>query len=344
MDKKYLQIANLIEIRINRGDYPEGYLPGLRKLGNELGANYLTVRQALHNLCNKGILKASNNKKFEIIAQYDKGDNIKIASIMPIGSVGSLFPELVNYTLQNSKTTLKRFFYSSYEDGIIPEVIDGDFDIIFYLIDPQKISKLFMDKLQKNRNKVVSLTFDYTSLGIRLLAEADIESSINRLLKHISESGHKRIDILAVAHDNEIINNRVDICERSADNYGLIHTCTRRIVPEFFNEFKYARQTTTDLYSDGMKPDAIFVPTVPAAMAVQRILKDLGYTPGIDCSLVSCEDYEFARNCIPSITVSHTPPIGPYIDELIKNHQNKIFDELLFQPEEPSLFIGESTV
>ena len=344
MNKKYLQIATLIENRINRDNYSGGYLPSLRNLGNELGANYLTVRQALHYLCNKGILRASNNKKFEIVSHNNSiSDSLKIASIMPIGTTGSLFPELVNYTLQDRKITLKRFFYSYYEDEIIPAVIDGDFDIVFFLIDPLNISQLFKDKIEKNKNKVVSLTFDYTDIGIRLLAESDIEISINKLLEIIAKQEHYRLDILATVHDNEILNKRIHACEKNAEKYGLTHTCIRHIVPEFSHEFKFARKITSDIYSKGMKPDAIFVPTVPAAMAVQRSLNDLGYKSGSDYSLVSCEDLEFAKSCLPSITVSYTKDIFPFVKKLIDNHLNSEFSQLVFQPQEPAIFIGEST-
>ena len=343
MNKKYHQIATLIENRINRGVYTGGCLPSLRNLGSELGVNYLTVRQALHFLCNKGILRASNNKKFEIIIQNNLSNNLKIASIMPIGGTGSLFPELVNYTLQNSKITLSRFFYSYYEDDIIPTVIDGNFDIVFFLIDPIKISQLFKEKIQRNRKKVVSLTFDYTDMGVRLLAESNIESSLDILLKSLADSGHKRIDILGSVHNNEILNKRILACKKNAEKYKLNHTCTLNTVPDFLQEFNYARQITTELYCKKLKPDAIFVPTVPAAMAVQRSLYDLGYKTGIDCSLVSCEDLEFAKNCLPSITVSYTPDIFPYLKELIKKHIQGKYDQLIFQPIKPNLFIGEST-
>jgi DNA-binding transcriptional regulator YhcF (GntR family) len=342
MDKKYHQIAQLIENRINRGNYPEGSLPSLRNLGVELGANYLTVRQALHYLCDKGILISSNKKKFEIVSNNTFSSNLKIATLMPIDATGSLFSNLVKFTHQNKKISIKRFFYSYYEDEIIPTVIDGDFDIVFFLIDPLKISQLFIEKIQKNKNKVISLTFDYTNLEIRLLAESDIESSINKLLEVIAKRGHRRLDILAAVHDNEILNKRIHTCEKNAERYGLTHTCIQHIVPEFLHEFEFARKITSDIYSKGMAPDAIFVPTVPAAMAVQRSLNDLGYKPGIDCSLVSCEDLEFAQNCLPSITVSYTQDIFPFIKKLIEKHLKGEYDQLVFQPKIPNIFIGES--
>ena len=344
MQKKYLQIAALIKERIRQGNYVNGILPGLRYLGNELDVSYLTVRQALHYLCSKGILQAGNNKNFKIISNISDTSELKIATISPLGSDNNLFNGIIKSLLRNYDISLKQFLYAYKEDEVIPNAVDGNFDLIFYLIEPENFSPVLKNKFKKNRHKLISINFDYRDIGIRMLGETDIRQSIEVLISLIAERGHRQIDILAVTHENEIIDKRVKYGKIFSNKYNLCCSLYRKIVPDFYYELDYAGKFTIDIYKTGRKPDAIFVPTVPAAMAVQRKLKDLGYTSGIDYSLVSCEDSHIAENCIPSITVSHTPDITSYVRELIENHKLGDWDKLLYKPSKANLSIGESLI
>jgi DNA-binding transcriptional regulator YhcF (GntR family) len=344
MKKKYLQIASLIENRIEQGNYTNGILPGLRILGNELDVSYLTVRQALHVLCEKGILKAENNRNFKVVNSFAEKVDLKIATISPLGSNNDLFNKVIKTLLRNYNISLKQFLYAYKEDEIIPNAVDGNFDLIFFLIEPDNFSPLVKNKFKNNKNKLVSVLFDYRDIGIRTVAEADIEKSIEMLFKLISERNHKKIDILATTHKNQIIDKRIEYGQKFAGKYNLKCNVHRKKVPDFYYEMEYSGMLTSDIYTCSNAPDAIFVPTVPAAMAVQRKLMDIGLTSGRDYSLISCEDYHFAVNCIPSITVSYSSDTTPYLKELIDNHNVGYFDKLLYKPMQPEIFIGESLI
>ena len=41
---KYRQMVELLEQRINNGEYPEGKLPAVRLLAEDIGFSYLTAR------------------------------------------------------------------------------------------------------------------------------------------------------------------------------------------------------------------------------------------------------------------------------------------------------------
>ncbi len=345
MTKKYLQIAEIIQRRIDEGEYHDGTLDGLRTLGTEFGVSYLTVRQSLHHLCRKGILKASNNKRFKIMeTRMPSPEGGKYAILLPMGALNVGFPDAISKAVNGIGGTLKRYFYSYYEDEIISSTIDGDFDLIFFMIDLSKTSEILIDKIVENKDRMVSLTFDYTEKNIRFLAEADIGASIKLLLDLLSENGHDRLDIMGVAHDNKIISDRIQSAEKFAKELGFKHTCLRKTVPEFSYEFDIASELALQLYGGGIVPDAIFVPTVYASMAVMRALKDKGLLAGKDYSLVSCEDLMFAKYCIPSITISYTPDTTSLVKALINHHKKKDFSKLKFQPSSPLLFKGETVV
>ena len=340
MKKKYYQIAEIIKSRIENGSYSDGTIPGLRVLGNELGVSYLTVRSALHLLCSQGLLEASNNKNFKIIQNKSKEYDLRIAALSPLGGSNDMLNKVLKSVMLNYNVLIKQFHYTNRNDETIPNALDGDFDLIFFLIEPDNFPLLLENKFKNNKHKLVSVTFDYRKLGIRLIAEADIKKSVEMLLK-VLKTGHRKLDIIAATHSNEIIKARLDIAELYAEKYKFKHNTYNKTVPGFDYEIDYAGALAFEIYKD-KRPDAIFVPTVPAAMGVKRKLKDLGYQAGKDYSLVSCEDYHIAANCIPSITITYTPDITPFIKELIDNHRNDNIEKLLYKVDSPELFIGES--
>lgn len=341
---KYLQIADVIRRRIHEGEYAGGELDGLRGLGTEFGVSYLTVRRSLHHLCDEGLLAPSNNKRFRIVTgQRRAPTGGKYGLLMPQGAMNAGFPDVIGTVVRRLDGSLKRHFYSYYQDPILASTLDGDFDLIFFLIDPRHINRVFLDRLVEKRARVVSLTFDYTAYGIRLLAEADIAASVRLLLELLVARGCRRLDILGIAHDNEIIASRIASAAAVARQLAIPHTALRRTVPEFSYEFDTATKLAAELYGGGVVPDGIFVPTVFAAMAVMRALQDRGCTAGKDYALVSCEDITFARHVIPSVTVSYTPDPTDLIAELVRRHSAKDFTQLVYKPVAPCVFHGEST-
>jgi len=343
MDRKYVQIAEIIKSRIAHGDYQDSSLSSLRSLSDELGVNYLTVRQALHSLCDDGILKARNNKRFEIVKRKrPEPAGGEFAVIFPMGALNVGMIETLEKSIARTGGRLRKYSYSYYEDETIPAALSGDFELVFFFIDPLKLPKLIIDKFREMKDKVASMVFDYRSLGIRLLSEADVEASVNALASELLRRGHKRLDILGVAHENEVIMRRLKAAEAAADRLGMVRTSLRRNVPDFSHEFETAAELASELYGGGVAPDAIFVPTVPAAMAVVRTLKDLGKMAGEDYSLVSCEDILLAKNCVPSIAVSYTEGLEPCIERLLEAHKRKDFGKLEFLPPAPKVFHGES--
>jgi hypothetical protein len=345
MTMKFLQIAQIIQRRIDEGEYSGGTLEGLRILADELGVSYLTVRKALHHLCKKGLLEASNNKRFKIVeSKRPSPEGGKYAIILPIGALNTGFPDAISKAVNDIGGTLKRYFYGYYEDEIISTTIEGDFDLIFFHIDLRKTPQVLVDKIVENKSRMVSIIFDYTDKGLRILAETDIAASIKLLLKILLDRGHKRLDILGIAHDNEIIAKRIKFAEKYSKKLGLKHTCIHKTVPEFSYEFDIASELAHQLYGGGIIPDAIFVPTVYTAMAVMRALKNKGLLAGKDYSLASCEDLMFAKYCPYSITVSYTPDTTSLVKNLIKCHNNNDFSKLIFQPPSPLIFEGETVI
>jgi DNA-binding LacI/PurR family transcriptional regulator len=187
-------------------------------------------------------------------------------------------------------------------------------------MDPQYLSPLVLEKMEQPRGRLISLAFDYTKYGIAMLDEATPAKSSRLLVDHIASLGHERVDILAITHDNEIFARRAQCLKILSEDAGLKHRFYSSVVPEFSQEYEIAADTVRRLYKDGEKPDAICALTVPAAIGIQRGLKDIGITTGQDCTLVSFEDLVLAKYSIPSITVAHTRDFLGAAREVVQAH------------------------
>ena len=53
---KYRQVVELLRQRICNGEYPDGTLPAIRQLAEDLGVSYLTARKAVKELKESGII------------------------------------------------------------------------------------------------------------------------------------------------------------------------------------------------------------------------------------------------------------------------------------------------
>jgi len=226
---------------------------------------------------------------------------------------------------------------------VIVQAIDSESDLLFFFIDPQYLSPLVLEKMEQNRDRLISLAFDYTKYGISMLDEATPAKSSRLLVDHILSLNHKRLDILAITHDNEIFTRRAKCLEILSEDAGLKHRFYSSVVPEFSQEYEAAADTARKLYKDGDPPDAICALTVPSAIGIQRGLKDIGITTGEDCTLVSFEDLVLATYAIPSITVAHTRDFLGATREVVRTHfeANESLREHYLA--DAKLFLGESS-
>lgn len=342
-ESKYGQVAEIIAKRIEKGVYRNGGLPGLRVLAAEFSVNYLTVRQALHALCDREVLQVNGNRNFEVRQRPDVS-KITVGLLCPVGSGEGALIQAARRAMADEPRVVGRIHYFvDYHDPEITTALDKNYDLTFFHVNPQLLPAVLKEKVEKKRDRLISIAFDYSNCHIACIEEADPKDSIRMLLKRLASLGHRHLDILAPVHKHSILDERIAICECLADKMNLASTCVRRTVPEFHQEHDLAAKMASDLYGRGMKPDAIFTPTVPAAIGVQRALKDCGYTPGLDCSLVSCEDIVLARNSIPSVAVAYTPGMDEAIRRAIKDRLEGLSPKS-WRPRRAELFEGESVL
>ncbi len=336
LTKKSEQIAEIILERLQNDDYHGGVLPSLRDLALELGVNYLTVRQGLHLLCAQGVLEASEKRKFSVVAPPSPKNGLKVA-LLEGADGSSRFIRFFSSYFQPLGGVVRRFIYSYYNDELLTTVPDMNFDLIFFNVEPENLPPVVLAKFIACKDKLVSISFDYSRYGIRSILEPSVEESVRILFDLLEKNGHRKYDILCRQEMTDVIKRRVEAFQAAAgqaDKKCNIHTFSE---PSFLFDANEARKTAVSVFTK-TKPKAVFVPNMPDAVGVMRGLFDIGYLAGRDYSLVSCGEIEVARNCIPSITTTTSEDFTGVIHEILSSDKDKL--KFLLNP--PQLFIGES--
>ncbi len=336
--KKSEQVAEIILERMRYGEYHNGVLPSLRNLASELGINYLTVRQGLHLLCDRGILGTTRNRKFSILTPPPKSDRLRVALLEGAGS-GSRMLRYLSMLLLPRGASLRRYVFSYFNDELLTTVPDMNYDLVFYHIEPEPLPPMVLSKFIACREKMISISFDYSKYGIRSIVEPSVVDSVTILFKLLEERGHNRYDILTPTEAGCIVDQRVDAFRAAAEKAGRICNMHSYKMPPFLFNANVAREAAIAVFSDRHRPDGVFVPAMAHAVGVMRGLFDIGCLAGRDYSLVSCGDIEMAQNSIPSITATTSEDFTGVIGEII---DGKDKEKLVYPLNDPELFIGES--
>ncbi|MDD3153705.1 MAG: substrate-binding domain-containing protein [Victivallaceae bacterium] len=346
---KYIQIADLLEQRIEKGYYRLGNIPGALKLANELGASYLTVRQAIQLLLKRGILIRSESDRLQISPDNPvEHSTLKVLFLRPAYlSTPNKWIEAISHTARKYHCHLQEIVFTSCIDPVILESLDGDFDLIFCMHMSRE--KLLISKLERHKNKIVTLFSDLTEYGIRLL-DGPSPERIKELIGMLAKQGVHSIDYFGKEPENNRQEGvRQQMWQEAIAQYncqGTAHLFREHSLTISMQAF--SRQMFAEvLERERFHADALFCANVDEAMGAIRALLDCGIRVPEDVKVVSFGEPERATLFCPSITVVNIPDINPALDPIFEHYLGKKQSpkRLVFRAEDPDkvIFYGEST-
>ncbi len=297
---KYIEIAEMLHRQIKCGDYAFSALPGAPRLAADTGVSYMTARQAVNKLISDGVVRRTASGRLEVVQESSRqlGSKLKAAFIFP-----SSIPEYkiwqgaIQSAAKKCECSLQEVLYSHQHDPLLYEALGGDFDLIFF--QPLVINSLLLEKLKKNKDRIVTLFSDLTQYGIRCFNGPETES-IYLLIKHLYDIGHRRIDCFFGTEEQE----RAKIWRESLQRLN----CTGALHPRYFEgmespmEENY-RSACRIIESGVLKATAIYCTMTSYAPSVIRALYDHGLRVPDDISVVAFGDRALAKMLIPSLTV-----------------------------------------
>jgi len=344
---KYIEIATKLEKRIRHGDYRLRSFPSHAALVTELEANPRTVTKALDMLIDRGFLIRQRTGRVILPDQNDK-------AVMHLGLVAPAYPTSLTFLwhrgihgmVQERGWELKFVPYTHWEDTGITDALQG-LDGVFFIGIGDNIPPEVLDRMRQSDTPVVALEVDTSAKGlpcIRLSNPADI----HKLLNHLRDRGHQRVDCLNTQPMNPIIRDRI----QSWQLWSAAHEASGTLINEPVHVFgppveQAYRVAIEAIRANRLQSSALFCVTSAAAFGVMRALQDTGRRVGKDIDICAGDDSgHMAEYSNPSLTCLKDPNIKPYIHACLNWFARGGRDwvgSLLIQPFDSPLFIGEST-
>lgn len=338
--------VELIRKRIQHGDHAAGPLPGERQLASELGLSRPTVRKALQQLADEGLLMRGPTGRLTTGANgLAEMRRPLIAFLHPgrIGGESALWRDGVYDAAEAKGAVVRSLSYAHYGDPVVSTALDG-FDGVFLL--PLAIEQMpdpLLKRLLTSRTRVVVLDRDETALGLRSVIVFPFVSG-NKLLSHLHELGHRRIDCLNIHAHNPVIEARIAGWRLYLERHGLQGELASD--PDSVGSLQAAYRLMSGRLKKGRMPaPAIFGTTVHAAIGAMRALHEHGLRIGRDVSVCAVNDEGLGPYLVPSLTSLQTPPRERYLAKAVDwmVRRGDWTQPSLIQPKDAPLFIGEST-
>lgn len=347
MRAKYIEIAELINTRIDNGYYLATNFPGERALADELGVSYMTARRAIQKLFENQKLFRQKNGRMSITNQQSKTQQtLRVAMVIPAyisASINKWWLALEK-AVSRKNGTVRMIPYLNWKDPIIWDAVNDNFDCIF-LVPPREIPKLLEERLVNNKHKIVSLFADLTNLGISGL-DGGAPENIKKMFEHLAKIGHKSIDCLNTEPAGKKIDHHIRIWREILKEKKLTGNLHNNPTEPFTSSESQARNTVLNLIKKNkLKSTAIYCVTVAAAKGAMRALQDNNIQIGKEIAVCSFGGGEEAKMMIPSLTVIDTPDPTPILTEALEIFcaRKKTSPTNFIQPEQAELFLGEST-
>lgn len=338
---KTAYLTEYITTAIQRGDYLHKPFPSERALSEETGMSITTVRKAIAQCIESGVLtRNSTSRQPEIHPDYlHDSFNRHVAVILPPPTQSSAEwfrnIETVCAQKQYSLTTI------TYHDGEDPQIIKhltGPYDAIFFF-PPAAPSPLLLQQMKSCADRLTLFFHDYTEFNVATLCDPP-RSFTHQALEYLHNKGCRSIHCIhAAANPNRMLDNQIEdwkeFLKTSQCTGELIRCGTSSSEPHY----RLARTgVRTFLQNAGRLPDAFLCTTGLASVGVVRGLADCSLRAGLDVKILALSSNPILKDMTPSITSMEPPAKNIMIEKALQTPR-----PLRIEAENPQLFIGEST-
>jgi DNA-binding LacI/PurR family transcriptional regulator len=358
MARKYKGIVETLEKRVRHGDYALKPFPTDAELAAEMEVNRITSRKAIQRLIDLGLLSRQSNGRVSVVRRldHDKDPSSLLLAFLHPAYVLLSFDRKVDIWQTGAKraagecgATLRPVLYTHWDDSVIRDTLQG-FDGVFFMPMPSPIPKPLLELFRKNDQRIVFLGQDLSHLGIHSV-RLNPPAFIHRLLDHLAELGHRRIDCFNVRPLDTEIEQRItqwQVWMSAHRMEGRVISDPAEISGWPVDELdRHAHQAMGRLCDNGQfDATALFCTTTDAAIGAMAAFRERHIAVGVDVSVCAVDDRGEAPYVHPSLTTIEMPDPAIYLSLCMKRIADKTgawHGSLLIQPEEVKLFRGEST-
>ena len=308
MDKQNLPKYKIVEQEIIQAIQEERIvdkLPGERTLAAEFGFSYMTVRKAINNLVNRGVLyKVPSKGAFVNTAAKDSKSLI----------IGYFIDERI-------KSGISSPYYSMIYNSIEKVAAESDYTVVYFSdSEPNRLTKV----LQK-LDGVIATCFPHNENVIGLMKQQlpvvvidnaakdqtvpsvviDNFTADYSSVEYLHRLGHKRVGFMTGLNDSDVGKNRLNGYKQGVTDFGLDQTA--ELI--FLGNYSFESGIEGAEYFLGLSelPDAIICANDSMALgAIQRFKSD-GINIPEDISIIGFDDIQVASQVMPALTTIAAP-------------------------------------
>lgn len=345
MRAKYLEILEMLRLRILRGDYRLDGFPGEQTLAEEVGVSYMTARRAVLSLIEQGYLKREFNGRISLPEQQGKTPPV-VALLLP-SIVSNIYWDwymALSELVEAMGGYVRLINYSDFNDRFFFDTVARNYYGIF-IANQEELPRLNLDLLCKHRSRVVTLCNDYSRHGLACVGNTPVHG-VQHLIKTEIAKGHRNIGCLNVIGSSQLVSDNISQWQAAVKAAGIEGRLYQQqddhtTIPE-----DAAYKLTREILAAKDRPTSIFCTSVAPANGVLRAAADAGIRPGRDISLVFYGSNRRARLFNPSLTCLRTEDKRISLDKALKwlSTDKRDFDNpIIFKPTKVRILEGESS-
>jgi DNA-binding Lrp family transcriptional regulator len=308
---RYLAIADQLKQRVETGGYHLKPLPRDIDLASELNASRMTVRKALDHLIESGVLIRYGRGKIRVRSKTLGGGRLEIAYLGPSfsGEMDRFRIALEHLATQHDARIVPVGFVH-WEDPVIDEVL-ATFDGAFLFPPAEKLPEAVAAKLAGSATPLIAFFDDVSHLGIRSV-DLSPAVAVQKLLSHLHDLGHRRIDCLNTQPIDDFIDARIQQWMVWRGAMGAEGELLNEPVQSYTDPMPAAYELAARRLRDGTwRATAVICATSAVAMATCRALLDHGKVVGRDvsvCSMVAMGNEHYLNPTLTTLTgIDPTP-------------------------------------
>lgn len=335
--------AQLVRKRIFYGDHALTGIPSERTMAKEFGISRETLRGALRLLEADGVLVRQTNGRLTVAQQWQRSDKKPIIGFVKHSNPShdhELWREGVCGALEGRNCILRTVTFEHYGDAAIAGALSG-FDGVFFLPPAEDIPAWLASKMRQADTRVVVVDQDATAAGLRSVVMFPPQAE-RKLLEHLVQLGHVRIDCLNTQARDPIIEGRIETWRAflSENNLvGQLHSLTE------FNPLNSSYQLVKNRLREGRSIAAALICTTgPAALGAVRAFYEERVSVGREVSVCAVNDEGLGPFLTPSLTCLQAVARAGYLQNAVEwMCGGEWLGPLLVQPNDVPMFVGEST-
>ncbi len=269
-------------------------------MAQALGASRDTVRRAINNLIERGLLNRAGNGRLTVNPSG------------PGPTIALLVPSLVSPDVDRWRVALERLglryragsrmmMYQHWHDPVVLDALNHSAAVVIYP-SSEPLPEHLEARLIERRQRVLIIDSDWTQLDITCI-QPHAPGAVAALVDHLAGGERSPVDCFNVQSLDPVIDGRIAAWDKTREQRGLTGRLLGEPIEVFGRPLASAYQQYGELLASGQAADgALLCTTLPAAMGAIRAMADVGVRAGADVPVAVVNDEGMGPYLCPTLT------------------------------------------